>query len=179
MVPIAPAINGKPEHFRFSLLFIGYLETGSLHRQDKLDLYKHEYAHYMQFHIDIPKEHQWQPGLHGSAWKYCCSLIGAAPTEHYHKNEGTRSHDYDKALKNPWKNKHTALLDIAHRKKEAEDQKNREIRYQIGDTAVHPKFGEGIIEAVEQLQGSVRLHIRFGNELKKIDQKWLERSKYK
>ena len=29
------------------------------------------------------------------------------------------------------------------------------------------------IEHIEQLEGSVRLHVRFGDELKKIDQKWL------
>ena len=39
--------------------------------------------------------------------------------------------------------------------------------------------GTGNIEHVEQLPGSVRLHIRFGEELKVIDQKWLLRSKYK
>ena len=38
---------------------------------------RHEYAHYMEHHITIPREYQWQPGLHGSAWKYCCSLVGA------------------------------------------------------------------------------------------------------
>lgn len=31
----------------------------------------------------------------------------------------------------------------------------------------------GTIEHIEQLEGSVRLHVRFGEDLKKIDQKWL------
>ena len=35
-----------------------------------------------------------------------------------------------------------------------------------------------IIEKIEQLTGSVRLHIRFGDEIKMIDQKWLLRTKY-
>ncbi len=38
-----------------------------------------------------------------------------------------------------------------------------------GEGISHPKFGIGNIEHVEQLPGSVRLHIRFGEELKVID----------
>ena len=44
---------------------------------------------------------------------------------------------------------------------------------------MHPKFGEGCIEKIEQGTGSVTLHIRFGEELKVIDQKWLLRTKYR
>ena len=54
-----------------------------LKKEDRLDLYKHEYAHYMQYNFHIPSEYQWQHGTHGSAWKYCCSLVGAAPTPYY------------------------------------------------------------------------------------------------
>ena len=39
----------------------------------------------------------------------------------------------------------------------------------------------GLIEIkvnIEPLEGSVRLHIRFGEEMKKIDQKWLVRTRY-
>lgn len=64
-----------------------------------MDLYKHEYAHYMQYNMDIPDKYNWQPGIHGSAWKYCCSLIGAAPTPYYKAGEGLIKHDYDKVLK--------------------------------------------------------------------------------
>ena len=53
------------------------------------------------------------------------------------------------------------------------------MRYEIGEDVSHPKFGTGNIEHVEQLPGSVGLHIRFGEELKVIDQKWLLRTKYK
>ena len=35
------------------------------------------------------------------------------------------------------------------------------------------------IEQIEKLEGSVRLQIRFGDDLKKIDQKWLLRTNYK
>lgn len=30
-----------------------------------MDLYKHEYAHYMQAHMKIPEKYQWQTGKHG------------------------------------------------------------------------------------------------------------------
>ena len=73
----------EKEHFHFSLLFVGYGVKNPLSKEDRMDLYKHEYAHYMEHHITIPREYQWQPGLHGSAWKYCCSLVGAAPTPYY------------------------------------------------------------------------------------------------
>lgn len=68
----------EKEHFHFSLLFIGYAVKNPLKKEDRLDLYKHEYAHYMQHNFHIPQEYQWQHGTHGSAWKYCCSLTGAA-----------------------------------------------------------------------------------------------------
>ena len=75
--------GGEREHFHFSLLFVGYSVEHPLSRDDRMDLYKHEYAHYMQAHMKIPEKYQWQTGKHGSAWKYCCSLIGAAPTPYY------------------------------------------------------------------------------------------------
>lgn len=174
-----PPGGGREEGFYFSLLFVGFLSEDSLHRDDKLDLYRHEYAHYMQFHIEIPQEYQFQSGLHGSAWKYCCSLVGAAPSEYYRFGKGMERHDYEKALRNPWKNPHAALLDIAHRKREAEDSRNRMIRYRKGDTVIHPKFGTGTVEELEQMTGSVRLTIRFSDAVRKIDQKWLLRSNYK
>ena len=116
-----PGFGQDEEEFHFSLLFIGYCVTKPLSKDDRMDLYKHEYAHYMQYNMDIPDKYNWQPGIHGSAWKYCCSLIGAAPTPYYKAGEGLIKHDYD----------------------------------------------------IEQLEGSVRLHVRFGEDLKKIDQKWL------
>ncbi len=53
----------------------------------------------MQYNMEIPKKYTWQPGIHGSAWKYCCSLVGAAPTPYYKVGESLIKHDYDAALK--------------------------------------------------------------------------------
>ena len=170
----------EKEHFHFSLLFIGYAVKNPLKKEDRLDLYKHEYAHYMQHNFHIPQEYQWQHGTHGSAWKYCCSLVGAAPTPYYKIGESLLKHDYDKALKNPIHDKTVQIRDTYRREQAYQSTRHSEIKFQVNDVVAHPKFGEGIVEEVIQLPNSVRLHIRFpDNEVRKIDQKWLLRSKHK
>ena len=167
------------EHFHFSLLFAGYAVDKPLSKEDRLDLFKHEYAHYMREHIQIPKEFEWQPGLHGSAWKYCCSLIGAAPTPYYKAGEALLRHNYDKVLKSPIHDKTIPIRDAYHREQAYKNQKNRTIHYQIGENINHPKFGIGTVENIQQDDRSVKLHIRFKNETKIIDQSWLIKTKYK
>lgn len=170
--------NGENEHFHFSLLFIGYGVKNPLSREDRIDLYKHEYAHYMQHQIAIPKQYEWQPGIHGSAWKYCCSLIGAAPTPYYKAGEALMKHDYEKKLKNPIHDRTIPLKDTYRRERAYQTERNRRIQYQIGEMIQHPKFGEGCIENIQQTADSVRLHVRFQEEIKVIDQKWLLKTKY-
>jgi len=172
------ASEDEEEHFHFSLLFAGYAAAQPLSKEERIDLYKHEYAHYMQYHMDIPKQYQWQPGIHGSAWKYCCSLIGAAPTPYYKAGEALLKHDYDKVLKNPILDKSIPMRDTYRREQEYKKNKNSVVQFKIGETVAHPTFGEGTVEDIKQLPGSVRLYIRFGEEVKAIDQKWLLRSKY-
>lgn len=169
----------EEEYFHFSLFFVGYAVKNPLSKEDRMDLYKHEYAHYMQFHMEIPKEYTWQAGIHGSAWKYCCSLIGAVPTPYYKAGEALLKRDYEKVLKNPIQDKSVTVRDTYRREQEYKDTRNREIQFEIGEEVKHPKFGVGIVEEIEQMIGSVRLHIRFGEERKMIDQKWLLRMKYK
>ena len=82
-------------------------------------------------------------------------------------------HDYQKALKNPIHDKTIPARDRYRREREYQNTQNRTIQYKVNDVVKHPKFGEGIIEEIVQLENSVRLHIRFQDELKKIDQKWL------
>ena len=174
-----PASAHEKESFYFSLLFIGYAVKKPLSKEDRLDLYKHEYAHYMQYNMKIPAQYNWQSGKHGSAWKYCCSLTGAAPTPYYKAGEALMKHDYEKKLRSPIHDRTVTVRDTYRRKQQHENTRNSIVRYEIGEDVSHPKFGTGNIEHVEQLPGSVRLHIRFGEELKVIDQKWLLRSKYK
>lgn len=168
----------EKEHFHFSLLFVGYAVQNPLSREDRMDLYKHEYAHYMQYHMEIPKEHTWQTGTHGSAWKYCCSLIGAVPTPYYRAGEALMKQDYHKVLRNPIHDKAVPMRDNYRREQEYQNSRNRIVQFEMGEEVNHPKFGLGSIEKIEQLSGSVRLHIRFREDVKIIDQKWLLRTKY-
>ena len=163
----------EKEHFHFSLLFIAYGVKNPLSKEDRIDLFKHEYAHYMQYNMQIPEKYKWQAGTHGSAWKYCCSLIGAAPTPYYKAGEGLIKHDYDKVLKKKITDKSIPIRDTYSREQEYRKNKNSTVKFNINDDVNHPKFGKGTIEHIEQLEGSVRLHVRFGEDLKKIDQKWL------
>ena len=168
----------EKEHFHFSLLFVGYGVKNPLTKEDRMDLYRHEYAHYMEHHITIPREYQWQPGLHGSAWKYCCSLIGSAPTPYYKAGEALMNHDYDKVLKNRIHDKSVPVRDTYQQLKTAQKKKDEVVQYKLGDAVTHPKFGHGIVEKINQRSGGVHLHIRFDGEVKCIDQKWLSRKKY-
>ncbi|MDO4616113.1 MAG: hypothetical protein Q4B03_01490 [Lachnospiraceae bacterium] len=168
-----PGNGSNMEHFHFSLLFTGYSVENPLKRSDRLDLYLHEYAHYMQYNMEIPREYQFKPGIHGSAWIWCCSLIGAVPSPYYKVGESLRKQDYKRKLRNPINDPHVQLKDTRQREKEYQDSKNRVVQFKPGEVIRHPSYGEGSIEQIEQLTGSVRLHIRFGEELKKIDQQWL------
>ena len=147
----------EKEHFHFSLLFIAYGVKNPLSKEDRIDLFKHEYAHYMQYNMQIPEKYKWQAGTHGSAWKYCCSLIGAAPTPYY---------------------KSVPVRDTYQQLKTAQKKKDEVVQYKLGDAVTHPKFGHGIVEKINQRSGGVHLHIRFDGEVKCIDQKWLSRKKY-
>lgn len=171
--------EGEKEHFHFSLLFVGHAVPNPLGREDRMDLYKHEYAHYMQYNMTIPSQYAWQPGVHGSAWKYCCSLIGAVPTSCYRAGEALMEHNYKKVLKNPIHDKTVPIRDQYRREQEYRNSKNRIIQYKIGDNVEHPKFGTGCVQHIEQMTGSVRLHIQFDDSLKIIDQKWLLHAKRK
>lgn len=33
-----------------------------LSKEDRIDLFKHEYAHYMQYNMQIPEKYKWQAG---------------------------------------------------------------------------------------------------------------------
>ena len=128
--------------------------------------------------MQIPEKYKWQAGTHGSAWKYCCSLIGAAPTPYYKAGEALMNHDYDKVLKNRIHDKSVPVRDTYQQLKTAQKKKDEVVQYKLGDAVTHPKFGHGIVEKINQRSGGVHLHIRFDGEVKCIDQKWLSRKKY-
>ena len=60
-----------------------------------------------------------------------------------------------------------------HASRNTTEKKNSTVKFNINDDVNHPKFGKGTIEHIEQLEGSVRLHVEFGEDLKKIDQRRL------
>ena len=173
------ATEHEGDSFYFNLSFIAYQSPVQLSKADREDLYRHEYAHYMQYHMAIPREYQFQPGIHGSAWKYCCSLTGAAPTPYYKVGESLQKHNYTKALHNPWKDPAVADKDRFRREKACQAKKAQTIQYEVGEEVTHPTFGDGTIENIVRSGTSVQLHINFPDHgLKKIDQKWLHRKKY-
>lgn len=168
-----PGDGGEEECFRFSLFFIGYALKHPMEKEDRKDLFLHEYAHYMVKHMEIPEEYRHQSGKHGSAWKYCCSLIGAVPTAGYRAGEALEIHDYDKALKRNTLSRTVPMVDQYRREQEYKQQKKSKVQFQKGDKINHPKYGEGEIIEIEGLTGSVRLVVQFQDERKKIDQEWL------
>ena len=174
-----PAGGSEEEHFHFSLLYTASYGERPVSNEDRLDIFRHEYAHYMQYNMPIPAEYNWQGGKHGSAWKYCCSLTGAVPTPYYRAGEALQKQDYEKALRNPWKGTSVQLLDTVHREAEYQRKRNSQVLYREGETVKHPKFGEGVIREVTPKDGSVILHIQFRDQLRKIDQKWLNRTRYR
>lgn len=162
--------------FHFSLLFLGSQVPHPLGPMDRQDLYKHEYAHYMEAVMDIPKDYRFRPGLHGSAWQYCCSLIKAVPTPFFEQGKGERTYDYDKLLKKEKRPHPSTRAFQAH--EELKKQRNRTIEFQIGDPVTHPKYGEGKIEEIKQTTSSVRLIVRFPDGLHTLDQTWVIRNQY-
>ena len=88
-------------------------------------------------------------------------------------------HNYDKVLKNPIHDKTVPLRDTYRREQAYKNQKNSTVHYQVGEKIKHPTFGDGTIEQIQQDNRSVKLHIRFKNETKIIDQSWLLKTKYK
>ena len=129
-------------------------------------------------HKNIPEKYKWQAGTHGSAWKYCCSLIGAAPTPYFKAGEALMDHNYDHVLKNRIHDKTVPIRDTYQRLQKAQKEKDEVVQYKIGDSVTHPKFGNGIVEKINPRSGGVHLHICFDDDVKCIDQKWLIK-KYK
>ena len=165
--------------FNFSLLFIGYAVKNPLKKEDRLDLTNMNMPIICSIIFTFPKSISGSTEPTEVPGNTAATLTGAAPTPYYKAGEALMKHDYEKKLRSPIHDRTVTVRDTYRRKQQHENTRNSIVRYEIGEDVSHPKFGTGNIEHVEQLPGSVRLHIRFGEELKVIDQKWLLRSKYK
>ena len=87
-------------------------------------------------------------------------------------------YNYDNVLKNRIHDKTVPIRDTYQRLQKAQKEKDEVVQYKIGDSVTHPKFGNGIVEKINPRSGGVHLHIRFNEDVKCIDQKWLTRRKY-
>jgi len=114
-------------HFYFSNF---YFQDPEFPVEDKNDVIRHEYAHYMDYVIN---------GVcgHGVTWKMCCNRIGARPIRCYNiKNS-------DRYLK-------------LH---EAEDRENAELdKIKVGTPLTHPMYGKGTIISITG-EGTSRLAV--------------------
>ena len=69
-------------------------------------------------------------------------------------------HDYDKVIKKRnIADKTILILDQYQREQDYRKKRDSTVKFNIDDEISHPKFGKGIIEQIEQLEGSVRLHM--------------------
>ncbi|MDO5155297.1 MAG: hypothetical protein Q4D51_04970 [Eubacteriales bacterium] len=162
-----PTSDSVIEGFSFSLLHIGYALKNSLSKEDRNELFKIEYAHYMAAHLPIPDEHKATENDPNRAWKYCYSLITTPNNTSKTKTATASVADAATELKAAVHSNLNLLREVKRAKE------NRTIVFNIGDQITHPKYGEGIIENITQTSNSVQLTLRFGEETKIIDQQWI------
>ncbi len=135
--------NRKPEKFYFSK---AYLEDEGFLHQEAIDLFRHEYAHYMDWMIFG------QLG-HGKTWKKCCNDIGAEPT---------RCYDGDKAR----------ILHLQFQKEKELGEKCNMLEEDI--YIIHPKYDAGTIERTENEGIHKIVYVYFPMAgVKKLSAKWV------
>ena len=66
------------------------------------------------------------------------------------------NHNYEKTLRNPIHDKTVTIRDQHRREQEYRRTQNVIIKYEKGESVNHPKFGEGIIEKIEQRESKIR-----------------------
>jgi len=135
-----------PEHpeFYFSNY---YFRDPNLPTEEKLNVIRHEYAHYMDFMRTGSSSHK-------SSWRKCCDEIGAY---------AVRCFSY----------KHADTIAAINRKNQQANEKYE--KYSVGRTIVHPFFGKGEITAVTG-DGSDRIAtVSFGGATeKKLAISWID-----
>lgn len=130
----------EKEHFHFSLLFIAYGVKNHCPKKTVLDCSNTSMHTICSNNMQIPEQYKWQTGTHGSAWKYCCSLVGAAPTPYYKAGEALMNHDYDKVLRTGSTTNPVPIRDTYRSLQTAQKQKDEVVQYKLGDTVTHSKI---------------------------------------
>ena len=138
--------NALEMSFKFSNF---YFQDEDWPVEEAFDVIRHEYAHYMSHMIFGEK------GLgHNKYWRKCCNDVGANPTRCYNSERS----EY-------------------HKKKHEEEEKAcvKIDNYKVGDTIIHPKFGNGIIREVFGEKINRSANVDFGDfGAKRLGLKWVD-----
>ncbi len=99
-----------------------YFSDDNFPVEGKLDVIRHEYAHYYDYILNGYSSH-------GANWKRCCRIVGASPSRLFNQERAN------------------SILE----RREKERLKNLELddKYCAGKTIVHPRFGCGTIKRID------------------------------
>lgn len=129
--------------FYFSNL---YFADRNFPTECKLDIIRHEYAHYMDYIRNGSSSH-------GQQWKICCNIVGALPIRCY---RDSRSQYFREK----------------HEKESSALEKCEAIA--VGTEIIHSSFGKGIVEEIFGTGLGKSATVLFSNGLKKkLSIKWL------
>ena len=138
---------GNGGSFRFSNY---YFQDPEWPDEEALDVIRHEYAHYMDHHLN---------GItgHGASWKECCIAVGANPQRCYNE---------ERAL-------------YHQRKQQEKDRLSSKLdTYRPGDQIMHPRYGKGTIVEItgESVRKTVVIKFTEGKDtgMRKLALPWVE-----
>lgn len=129
-------------YFEFSAF---HFDNPAIPDEMKLDVIRHEYAHYMEHML-------YNQVSHSATWKKCCGEVDAYP----HRL-------YSPAIEKHYTNLH---------RKEAEKARQYDA-YTVGGTVRHPVFGAGRITAVLPSRHDRILEIAFPCGVKRLSVNWV------
>lgn len=112
-----------------------------------IDTIRHEYAHYMD-HVLYGEVG------HGETWKKCCRVVGGLPVRYYY-----------------------SAMSNLHQKRHREEERNENLcgTYPVGCRIIHPRYGEGIINAIDGDAVNRRVTVEFASVgEKKLGISWVD-----
>ncbi len=115
---------------------------------EALDVIRHEYAHFMEVRLFGESTD------HGPNWRRCCIKVGARPDQFYRES----------------------FHEAARQQERERVRRTRVDGFAVGKAIRHPRFGVGIIEAMEQQKLITKLSIRFPDGLRQLDIDWVRKN---